>query len=525
MNLNEPTSQRPHGSQVASTAPLVEARDVCRSFGALQALTDVSLTLRRGEVHGLVGPNGAGKSTLLNIIGGIIAPTSGAILVDGVETEIRDPSTASRLGFSFIPQELSLVPGFSAVDNITLGLRAVSKSGFIDRTSRDRIARTAADRVGITFDLRKPVRELSPAERGLVAIGHALAHDMRFISMDEPTASLSDFECQRLFQVVRELARDGVTVAYVSHRLAEIEELCDRVTVFRDGRVVGRFERDHYTRDDLLHGITGSEASLHQRESAVSAGATSSHVLFAASHLSDGQRVKDVSFDCHEGEIVGLAGLVGAGRTEVFKLVFGESKLVAGTMQLEGREHRPRSIPAAVEAGIALVPEERRSQGLLMEDTIANNISLGNWASMRSRPPAPIISERRPRSVARQMIDALSIKTKGVDEPVRRLSGGNQQKVVFARWLSRESRVLLLDEPTRGVDVGARQQIWATVEKLAADGKGVVVVSSELSELVNCHRVFVMVEGRTVAELLGPGVTEDQVLAVAYRNMQQQEAE
>ncbi len=525
MDLTATATGQPAASSVASVPTLIEARDICRSFGALKALTDVSLTFARGEVHGLVGPNGAGKSTFLNIVGGIIEPTSGTILVDGAATEIRGPAAATALGFSFIPQELSLVPAFSAIDNITLGLRSVSKAGFVDRASRDRIARRAAERVGITFDLRRPVRDLSPAERGLVAIGHALAHDMRFISMDEPTASLSDVECQRLFQVVRELARDGVTVAYVSHRLAEIEELCDRVTVFRDGRVVGRFDRGAYTRADLLKGITGNEAGLQQLESSMPAVAATSQVLFSADKLSDGKRVKDVSFDCRAGEIVGLGGLVGSGRTEVLKLVFGEVKLAAGSMTLEGHEHRPQSVEAAVDAGIALVPEERRSQGLLMEDSIANNMTLGNWGSMRSRPPLPIISEGRPRNVARHMIETLSIKTKGVDEPVRRLSGGNQQKVVFGRWLSRNSRLLLLDEPTRGVDVGARQQIWATVEKLAADGKGVVVVSSELSELALCHRVFVMVEGRTVAELQGPGVTEEQVLAVTYRNLQQQEAE
>jgi ABC-type sugar transport system ATPase subunit len=348
---------------------------------------------------------------------------------------------------------------------------------------------------------------------------------MRFISMDEPTSSLSDAECQRLFQVVRELSRDGVTVAYVSHRLDEIEELCDRVTVFRDGRVVGRFERGNYTRADLLRGITGNEAGLEPLQSRMPSVAATSKVLFGAMNLSDGKRVKDVSFDCRAGEIVGLAGLVGSGRTETLKLIFGAAKIVGGSMELDGRQHRPKSVEDAVRNGIALVPEERRSQGLLMEDSIANNISLGNWGAMRPRPPMPIISEGRPRTVARGMIDTLSIKTKGPDEPVRRLSGGNQQKVVFGRWLSRNSRLLLLDEPTRGVDVGARQQIWATVEKLATGGKGVVVVSSELGELVLCHRVFVMVEGRTVAEIQGPGVTEEQVLAVTYRNIQQQEAE
>ncbi len=522
MNREETSSQAPAQPAVDPATPIIESRDICRVFGALKALTDVSLTFRRGEVHGLVGANGAGKSTFLNIICGIISPTSGAILVDGAEVDIRGPRDAAALGFSFIPQELSLVPDFSAIDNICLGLQKTSRLGFVDERKRARVAREVADRVGMTFSLRKPVRELSAAERGLVAIGHALARDVRFIAMDEPTASLSDIECRRLFQIIRELANDGVTVAYVSHRLDEIEELSDRVTVFRDGQIAARFERGAYDREDLLRGITGG-ASLETRESAAQV-AEAAPVIFSADHLSDGHRVRDVSFDCRAGEIVGLAGLVGSGRTEVFKLVFGETPLAAGQMTLDGRPHHPTSVRQAVSRGVALVPEERRSQGLLMEESITTNISTGNWAAHRYAPPIPFINDRKSRSVAGSMVSTLSIKARNTGESVRTLSGGNQQKVVFGRWLSRDSRFLLLDEPTRGVDVGARQQIWGTVEGLAAQGKGVVVVSSELGELVFCHRIFVMVEGRMVAELAGPGVTEAEILSVIYRHQRQQEA-
>jgi ribose transport system ATP-binding protein len=514
----EPTpSQRLADPAAAAASPFIEARHINRMFGALRALDDVSLTLNRGEVHGLVGANGAGKSTFLNILGGVIAPTSGSVLVDGVEVDIRGPRDAAALGFSFIPQELSLVPDFSAIDNITLGLRSTSRLGFVDFRNRARISRAVADRVGMTFSLKKPVRELSPAERGLVAIGHALARDVRFIAMDEPTASLSDFECSRLFSVIRELAATGVTVAYVSHRLDEIEQLSDRVTVFRDGRVAGRFERGAYDHADLFRGITGNAAGLEPLESSATVPAGTG-LIFSAEHLSDGRRVRDVSFNCRQGEIVGLAGLVGSGRTEVLKLVFGESSLASGSMMLDGRPLRPSGVQQAVRRGVALVPEERRSQGLLMEESIASNISLGNWTAMRLRSPLPFINDRRARSVAGSMLAALNIKARNTAEPVRTLSGGNQQKVVFGRWLSRDSRFLLLDEPTRGVDVGARQQIWGTVEDLAGQGKGVVVVSSELGELVLCQRVFVMVEGRTVAELPGPGVTEDEILSVVYHH-------
>jgi ribose transport system ATP-binding protein len=515
VNSVETSPERRSEPPVAAAPPLIEARGVDRWFGQLRALTDVSLDFRRGEVHGLVGANGAGKSTFLNIILGIIPASSGTILVDGVETNIDGPRTAGALGFSHIPQELSLVPDFSAIDNITIGLPRTSRYGFVDGRARARLARSVADRIGMTFSLKKPVRELSPAERGLVAIGHAIAADARFIAMDEPTSSLSDFECSRLFQVIRELAKTGVTVAYVSHRLDEIENLSDRVTVFRDGKIAGRFERGTYNHDDLVRGITGAVGGLEPLESTSSI-REGSELIFSADHLSDGHRVRDVSFEVRQGEIIGLAGLVGSGRTEVLKLVFGETRPVGGEMTLEGKPHKPAGVGSAVGRGVALVPEERRSQGLLMEESIMTNVSLGNWRSMRLRSPLPFINDRRARSVATSMLGTLSIKARGTGEAVRTLSGGNQQKVVFARWLSRDSRFLLLDEPTRGVDVGARQQIWGTVEELAAQGKGVVVVSSELGELILCHRIFVVVEGRTVAELDGPGVTEDELLKVIY---------
>ena len=469
------------------------------------------MSFRRGEVHGLVGANGAGKSTFLNIIGGVIPPSSGSLLIDGTEMNIGGPREAAALGFSFIPQELSVVPGFSAIDNIALGMRSASRWGFVDERKRAQIARAVADRLAITFDLRKPVRELSVAERGLVVIAHALARDVRFIAMDEPTSSLSEFECNRLFEVVRELARGGVSVAYVSHRLEEIEQLSDRVTVFRDGRVVGRFERGAYHHEELFEGITGKATERLTIEPSERA-ADHGDVLFGAAHLADGRRVKDVTFDCRAGEIVGLGGLVGAGRTETLKLIFGELRPVSGKMSLNGHEYTPRSVRDAVSREVALVPEERRSQGLVMDESVFANVVLGNWTAMRMRTPLPFISESRAREVTSSMVTTLDIRVRQVGEAVRTLSGGNQQKVVFARWLSRNSRLLLLDEPTRGVDVGARQQIWRTVEELASQGKAVVVVSSELGELVSCHRIFVMVEGRTVAELPGPGITEDEIL-------------
>ena len=517
MSSSESLLPQAGATETTSVVPLISASTVTRTFGAVRALTEVTIEFHKGEVHGLVGANGAGKSTFLNILAGSITPSSGTIVVDGVEVNITQPAQADALGFAFIHQELALVPDFSSIDNMTLGIKSKSRFGSSEIARRARLSRTVADRLGMTFNLKRPVRELSVAERVLVAIGRALVRDARFIAMDEPTAALSDVECQRLFRIIRELARDGVSVVYVSHRLNEIENLCDRVTVFKDGKVTARFDRASYTRLDLISGITGNDRGIDPRKPMPPVRAGAKEVLVAA-HLSDGQRVKDISFTCREGEIVGLAGVIGAGRSEVLSLVFGESRPLSGTMTIDDIPHAPRSVRESIRHGVALVPEERRSQALVMEDSIRMNITLGNWEAMRTRPWLGFISDRKSEGVAKSMLGALSIKAKDTSVPVRTLSGGNQQKVVFGRWLARDSRVLLLDEPTRGVDVGAREQIWQTVEDFANAGKAVIVVSSELDELSNCHRVVVIVEGQTIAELIGPGITEEQMLSVIYQN-------
>jgi len=507
----------------ASAPPaLIEARDVSRIFGSIAALSGVSLAFRRGEVHGLVGANGAGKSTFLNIVGGVLTPSSGTILIDGVERAVQTPKEADELGFAFIHQELALIPDFSAIDNMTIGLRSISRLGFLDRREIARRSRVVAERLGIQFNLRVPVRQLSAAERGLVAIGRALIREARFIAMDEPTASLSDVECQRLFRIVRELAADGVSIAYVSHRLGEIEDLSDRVTVFKDGRVTGRFERGGYTRDDLIRGITGAAEGLGPRAEIVAV-AEDAPVVFEAEHLGDGSRVRDVSLSVRAGEIVGIAGVVGAGRSETLGIVFGDRKPLTGEMRLDGKPYRASSVQDAVRRGVALVPEERRSQALIMEDSVRANMTMGNWGSTTPGRGNPFVSDRRAQRVAEVMTQRLRIKARDPQIAVRALSGGNQQKVVFGRWLARGAHLMLLDEPTRGVDIGARQQIWQTVEDFAREGNAVVVVSSELEELSICHRIVVMVEGRTVGELQGPGVTEEAMLSVIY-NHQTKEA-
>ncbi|MGU3646542.1 sugar ABC transporter ATP-binding protein [Microbacterium sp. C23T] len=479
----------------------------------MRALTDVSIEFRRGEVHALLGANGAGKSTLLNILSGSLAPTRGEVLIDGEGVSIARPKEAESLGIVCINQELALVPGFSATDNITLGLPRVSSQGFLHAKRQRRVAEEVAARLGLDFDLQREVRHLGPAERGMVSIARALARDARFIAMDEPTAALSDVECERLFRVVRELSADGVSIAYVSHRLGEVEQLCDRVSVFKEGRLVDEMTAP-LSRAALVRGISGEgPADLPQLPAPLRA--SRAETRLRAQGISDGRRVIDVSFDVRAGEIVGLAGVVGAGRSEALELVLGSRKLSSGTMEVGGRTHAPRNARAGIAAGIGLVPEERRSQALVMDDSVRSNIALGNWDA-HTIGRTGLVSDRKAQTDAVSQIDRLRIKTRGAGAAVRTLSGGNQQKVVLGRWMSRDTNVLLLDEPTRGVDIGARRQIWDAVEDFVRDGRCAVVVSSELDELRVCHRVFVIVEGRTVEEMAGPGLTEEQMLAEIY---------
>jgi ABC-type sugar transport system ATPase subunit len=462
-------------------------------------------------VHGLVGANGAGKSTLLNILEGAVRPDTGSIELDGRPIHIAGPRQAAHLGFAFIPQELVLVPQFSAIENMTLPRRPETFMGLRDRKRRRVLAEGVAARLGLGFDLECPVRKLSVAERGMVAIGRALIGQVEFVAMDEPTSSLSAAEAERLFGVIRDLAAGGVAVVYVTHRLQEIEGLCDTVTVFKEGQMAARFTRGSYTRRDVVLALTGARTVAELSAAPPGTLEGSAVVALELKHIRRAPRVRDVSFRLHQGEILGLAGLVGSGRTELARIIFGVDRPDGGEMRLFGEPYAPRLVQQAIGRGVALVPEERRAQALLMTQSVTANINLGNWRNLRLFEHAPFVSQARARERAVEMRDLLSIKMAGPDSAVRTLSGGNQQKVVFGRWFSRESRILVLDEPTRGVDVGARRQIWSSAEAFAAQGNSVLAICSELAELSTCHRVIVIVEGRDVEEMQGPGVTEEQM--------------
>ena len=499
---------------MTSQAPLLAVEDIAKSYGGVQALRGVSLSLGVGEVHGLVGANGAGKSTLIRILAGLTQPDSGRILLDGTVVTVPTPSRAAELGMSFIHQELAFVPGMTVLQNIMLGLPKQTRLGMIDWRAVARDVAPVAARVGITAPLFANTKGLPAAENWLINICRALIRKARLIVMDEPTASLSASECEKLFRIVEDLSKSGVAVLYVSHRLDEVLRLCSRVTAFRDGRSVADIGRDGLNRDALVHAIVGGSVERLGRTEP----ATRAHeVALKVADLTRQPRVKGITFTLQAGEVLGIGGLVGAGRTELARLIFGADKVDSGTMLLAGKRFAPRNPAAAVKAGLGLVPEERRADGLVLSKSVAFNLQMSNLAAIVRSPVFPFINYGKRAALSLAVVRDLAIKTQSIDTPVLRLSGGNQQKIAIGRWLLRMPKVLILDEPTRGVDVGARGEIHRLIRSLAAKGMAVLVISSEPDELPDlCDRVLVMAEGRIVRELEGNTISRASIIEASY---------
>ncbi len=497
-----------------SAPPLVSAIGICKAYGGAQALRGATLTILPGETHGLVGANGAGKSTLIRILAGLAAPDGGEILVDGKLVVVETPRAANELGMSFIHQELAFIPGMTVLENIMLGLPKKTRFGMVDWRAIAEEVKPIADRVGVRAPLAASVKGLSTAENWLINITRALVRKSRLIVMDEPTAALSAAESERLFLIVRGLRKSGVAVLYVSHRLDEILDLCHRVTVFRDGQSISELTGPTLTRSSLVEAIVGGAIKVQPKRTTSTA---SRPIVLSARALRRTPKVLEASFDLHAGEVLGLGGLVGAGRTELARLVFGADRADAGAMLLAGRPYAPKKPADAVRAGVGFVPEERRAEGLILTKSVAFNLSLTNLRSLIVSPALPFISVSRRRSLADRVIRDLAVKTASDETPVGRLSGGNQQKVLIGRWLQSKPKALILDEPTRGVDVGARGEIHRLIRGLAQAGAAVMVVSSESDELPDlCDRVLVMVEGRIVAELSGGALNRQGIVAASY---------
>jgi len=504
------------------SAPWLEVRGLTKNFASIRALDAVDFDVSRGQVHGLVGANGAGKSTLIRCLAGLVVPDAGTIRIDGEEVAIHTPTVAQRLGLTFIHQELNLVPRFSALENIMLGRRKRTRLGIVDWRATRRDLQDTIDRLGITFSLEQRVDELTVAQRWLVSIARALVGSATMIAMDEPTASLSPAEADRIFAVVRHLSAAGVAVLYVSHRLGEVLDLSDTISVFRDGKLTRRASRGDLNRSSLVREIVGRDL---QPEAIADAAARETHraksaqaALLEVRELSHEPAVHSVSFEVHRGEVVGLAGLVGSGRTEVARMLAAADRPEGGQILLDGEPLNLKSVASAVASGIALVPEERRSEGLFLDRSVSFNLNIGDLKPLRRVSWLPLLHGRRARARARQLSEQLDIKIADLGQPVRALSGGNQQKILIARWLTRDLRLLVLDEVSRGVDVGARAEIHAIVGRLAATrDTGIVAISSELEELVEfCDRIVVLADGRVVGEVSGDAMTHESVLALCY---------
>lgn len=500
----------------AAGIPLIEVGSVTKTFGAVQALRAVDLNVRAGEVHGLVGANGAGKSTLIRILAGVIRPDSGTIRVDGEEMKIRDPHHASTLGLAFLHQELNLIPKFSVLDNMCLGLVSRGRLGLANRAPAFREARKVAAEIGFDSSLKTPVGDLTVAQQWLVALGRSLMRRARLVALDEPTGSFSARETERLFEIIKEMTAEGRAVLYVSHRLEEVDAICHRVTTFRDGQVVETLERDHITTTRLIQAITGGEEdAMSVRAGSVRAGA---RVAFEARGLRRKNTVDTVSLALREGEIVGLAGLVGSGRTELARLLFGADRCEAGELFLDGRPVSISSPAVAIRLGIGFVPEERRSEALFLDKNATFNLNIASSGALRMARGLGLISTRRGDRRASEVADRVDLRPRDVHILGRNFSGGNQQKLVIGRWLLGGQRILILDEPTKGVDVGARAQIHRLLRDLADAGTALLLISSDFAELLHCDRVLVLARGRIVKELTGSEITEDQMLLATYED-------
>ncbi len=512
MATGDRTRVRSHAASGPST-PLVEFSRIEKAFGAVQALDGVSLAVHAGTVHGLIGANGAGKSTLIRCLAGAVRPDAGEIRLEGERVALSSPADANDLGFAFLHQELNLVPKFNGLDNMTLGLVRRGRTVFADKASARRRARQVVEDIGLDLDLERPVEELSVAQRWLVALGRSLMRRARLIAFDEPTAALSARETEALFGVVRRLVADGIGVLYVSHRLEEMELLCNTVTGFRDGRVVATLERAEITRSAMIRAITGGdpEALTIPKTDDGEFGAP----VLEARGLTRKGVVEGASLSLRAGEIVGVAGLVGSGRSELARMLFGADRSDGGELFLDGQPIEIASPSAAGRAGMGLVPEERRTGGLFLEKSAAFNLGV-TFPTVGRGLARGFLRSRNGRQRARSVAEKVNLRPLELELPARNFSGGNQQKLVLGRWLMGDLRVLLLDEPTRGIDIGARTQIHRMMRELAEGGMALLMISSEFEELLNCDRIVVMVRGRITEELRGADITEERMLRAAY---------
>lgn len=490
--------------------PLIEIDKVSRRYPGVLALDEVSISVYPGEVLAVIGENGAGKSTLMKIMAGVAEPTSGTLKIEGRVVQLSNPRQAIDAGIALIHQELNLADNLSIAENVYLGREPRKWGCLVDKQQMESMARSYLTRVGLDVEPSQPLASLSLASQQLVEIAKALSSRARVVIMDEPTSSLSTREAEKLFDCVETLRSEGVAIVYISHRLGEVIRLADRVEILRDGRNAGALQKDSITHDAMVTGMVGRQLDQLFARQPHSPG----EVRLRVHELVADQPGKPaISFEIRSGEVVGLAGLVGSGRSEVLESLFGVRPRFSGQVTVDGKELEAHNVLTAIQAGMALVPEDRKVTGLVLEMSVGENLTL---SALETSPLAPWIQSAWEEQVASESIEKLNIKTASADVAVATLSGGNQQKVALGKWLLRKPGVLLLDEPTRGVDIGAKHEIYTLIGQLAASGVAILFVSSEMEEILGlADRALVMHEGRITGELTRKELTEERIMRLA----------
>lgn len=491
---------------------LLEMEAITKRFGQVKALAGAEFSLKRGEIHALLGVNGAGKSTLIKILSGVYPPDAGSIRLDGKDIQLDSPKAAKKHGIYCVYQEVdtALVAELSVAENILLDSFAAAGPLFVSNRKTEIKARGVLSRLQAEhIDVTKKVAQLSLADKQLVLIARALVHSAKLIIFDEPTAPLSVYEAEKLFKVIRSLSGQGVGCIFISHRLSEVFELCSRITVMRDGRHIAEFMTAQAEQQDVIEAMLGRALSRELEHAQHPIRDT----LLEVDKLCDKQKLKDVSFHAASGEVIGIVGVVGAGKTELAKALFGASPKVTGTVRLDGRAVRLKHPADAIQAGMALVPEERRKEGLFIEESLETNASFPNLRKFSGRL---FMQRAEERKFAHSLIEKLKVKTSGTDTPLTHLSGGNQQKVAIGKWMSLDSRLYLFDEPTKGVDVGAKVDIFQLIRELAENGKACLYFTSEVQEALGISdRILIMCDGRIVKELTREEATQERILLYA----------
>lgn len=492
-----------------TASPILSARGLSKQFAGVEVLSEVDLDLMPGEIHALLGENGAGKSTFAKIIAGVHRPTRGTVTLNGRAVEVTSPIVAQRLGITLIHQEPLSFPDLSVAENLVLGLQDGAPLSRVPWGQMARDARRLMDLLGVEIDVTRTMRGLSIADQQMVEIARALASDSRLILMDEPTAPLTPKEVATLFTIARRLRDEGRAIVFISHRLEEVRALCDRVTIFRDGAKVATDRTANLSDADIIRLMIGRPLKEYMHKASTTIG----DVALNVEGLGREGLFRDISFTLRKGEIVGLGGLVGAGRTDVARALFGIAPADQGCVEVNGRAVRIADPSQAIGLGLAFVPEDRAQAGIFRSLSVEHNIS----AAVPGRiAPQGIIRRRMETALARQSVARLSIRLATLRQPIGELSGGNQQKAILARWLLTDPRILILDEPTRGIDIGVKAEFYDMIGALAAEGRAILLISSELPELLAlCDRVLVMAEGRLIAELPRGVATQESIMQAA----------